>query len=63
MKTALANRLNAAMRDISNERYLEALRKLDYDVLQRIDGCAQTHKPDKNDWIMTCTAQEALITL
>ena len=58
MKTALANRLNAAMRDISNERYLEALRKLDYDVLQRIDGCAQTHKPDKNDWIMTCTAQE-----
>jgi tetratricopeptide (TPR) repeat protein len=58
MKTALTNRLNAAMRDISDERYPEALRMLDNDVLPRIDGCAQSHKPDKNDWVMTCTAQE-----
>jgi adenylate cyclase len=58
MKTALSNRLNAAMRDINDERYPEALRMLDNDVLPRIDGCAQSHKPDKNDWVMTCTAQE-----
>lgn len=59
MKTALADRLNAAMRDISNEQYPEAMRKLDTDIRQRIDGCAQAHKPDKNDWVMTCTAQES----
>jgi adenylate cyclase len=58
MKTALANRLSAAMRDISNARYPEAMRTLDHDVLQRMDGCAQTRKPDRNDWMMTCSAQE-----
>jgi hypothetical protein len=58
MKTALANRLSAAMRDISDARYPEAMRTLDHDVLQRMDGCAQTRKPDRNDWMMTCSAQE-----
>ena len=58
MKTALASRLDAAMTDVGNEQYQEALRKLDTDVLPRMDGCAQTRKPDKNDWVVTCAAQD-----
>ena len=58
MKTALANRLNAAMTDVGNEQYQAALRRLDADVLPRMDGCAQTRRPDENDWVVTCAAQE-----
>jgi adenylate cyclase len=58
MKTALASRLDAAMTDVGSERYQEALRKLDTDVLPRMDGCAQTSMPDMNDWVVTCAAQE-----
>ena len=58
-KKAILSKLNAATYDINNNLYPEAMRKLDNDVLQRIDGCAQAHKPDKNDWVTTCTAQES----
>jgi adenylate cyclase len=63
MKKALAIKMNAVIDDTNNSQYGEALRKLDNDVLQRTDGCAKAHKPDKNDWITTCTAQDRVYEL
>jgi len=41
-----------------NQReYEDAVKKLEHDVLKKIDGCALSGKPDKNDWITTCAAQ------
>ncbi len=37
--------------------------KLKHDILSKIDGCASTGKPDKDDWIITCEAQQKLYPL
>ena len=44
-------------------RYEEALNKLQNDILQKTDGCAETGEPDKNDWIITCEEQGELYLL
>jgi len=40
--------------------YEEALDKLQDDILAKMDGCAETGQPDKNDWIITCEEQSRL---
>jgi hypothetical protein len=42
---------------IEEERYEEALDKLENDILQKTNGCAETGAPDKNDWIRDCDTQ------
>jgi hypothetical protein len=42
---------------IEEERYEEALDKLENDILQKTNGCAETGAPDKNDWIQDCDTQ------
>jgi len=37
--------------------YDEALDKLQNDILQKTNGCAETGQPDKNDWIIRCQEQ------
>jgi hypothetical protein len=63
MKKALANKVNAVIDDTNNGQLGGALRKLENDVLQRTDGCSKANKPDKNDWITACTAQDRVYEL
>ncbi len=63
MKNALINKINAVQGMIAEELYAEALDKLQNDILQKTDGCAETGQPDKNDWIITCEGQSWLYPL
>ena len=54
---ALANKINAALADITAGRYADALAKLQGDILAKTDGCAKSGAPDKNDWIKNCADQ------
>ncbi|GAG20988.1 unnamed protein product, partial [marine sediment metagenome] len=63
MKNALLNKINAVQEMLDAERYEEALNKLQNDILQKTDGCAETGEPDKNDWIITCEEQGELYPL
>ena len=54
---ALNNKINAALAMIDEGLYADALDKLQHDILQKTNGCADTGKPDKNDWITTCEGQ------
>lgn len=39
------------------------LDKLRDDIGSKMDGCAKVTEPDKNDWIINCTAQDAVYPL
>jgi hypothetical protein len=56
MQNALINQLNAALGYIDTGDYADALGQLQ-EILGKMDGCATTGAPDKNDWIKTCAAQ------
>ena len=43
--------------------YGEALSVLEIDILQRIDGCANTGEPDDNDWITSIEGQALVYPL
>ena len=57
MKNALLNKIDAALKMIEEANYTGALSKLQNDILQKTNGCAETDQPDKNDWIITCEQQ------
>jgi len=57
LKNALLNKINAVQQMIDEGLYEAALNKLQNDILQKTDGCAETGRPDKNDWIITCEQQ------
>jgi len=59
---ALTNKINAALELIDLGHYAEALNKLQNDILNKTNGCAETGAPDKNDWITTCSEQELVYT-
>ncbi|MBA7667137.1 hypothetical protein ES703_75222 [subsurface metagenome] len=63
MKNTLLNKINAVQQMLDKGRYEEALNKLQNDILQKTDGCAETGEPDKNDWIITCEEQGELYLL
>ncbi len=56
----LVNKINGALKKIEKGDYDKAIKKLEKDVLRKMDGCAETGAPDKNDWLRTCEAQEAV---
>ncbi len=60
---ALTNKINAALAMIDEGLYADALHKLQHDILQKTNGCADTGKPDKNDWITDCDAQDEVYPL
>ena len=60
---ALTNKLEAAIASIEVGLYQDALMKLRHDVLPKMDGCATQGTPDKDDWIITCTAQQEIYPL
>ena len=49
--------INAATPAIDERRYLDALDKLENDIIAKTDGCANAGAPDKNDCITSCAAQ------
>jgi len=63
MKKAFTNKIGAVLQLIDEGRYGEALAKLKNDVLQKMDGCASSGSPDKNDWITDCVAQSQVYLL
>jgi len=63
MKNALINKINAVQGMIAEGLYAEALDKLENDILQKTDGCAETGRPNRNDWIITCEAQDQVYPL
>ncbi len=60
MKYLLLNKIIAVQQMIDEELYEVALSTLENDILQKTNGCAETGKPDKNDWIVTCEEQNEL---
>ena len=63
MKNALLNKINTVQQMLDAGRYEKALNKLQNNILQKTDGCAETGRPDKNDWIITCQGQSMLYPL
>jgi hypothetical protein len=60
---ALINKIEATIALIEAGLYQDALMKLQNDLLRKMDGCVLTGKPDRNDWIITCEAQQKLYPL
>jgi hypothetical protein len=60
MPNALTNKLNATLEKVDQGLYQEALSKLEHDILSKMNGCADSGAPDKNDWIINCPAQNQI---
>ena len=63
MQSTLNNKLNAVLGHIADGDYVEALSKLENDILRKTDGCADAGAPDKNDWIKDCESQAVIYPL
>lgn len=55
---SLTNKINAVLDMVENGEYEEAFDKLNNDILNKTNGCADMGVPDVNDWIQDCDAQE-----
>ena len=60
MANTLVNKINVVLNMIEHGDYAGAANKLENDVLAKMDGCADAGEPDKNDWLITPEAQEAV---
>lgn len=60
---ALTSKLNTVIDKLDNGEYQDALNKLENDILKKMDGCALTGSPDKNDWIKDCPTQALIYPL
>ncbi|GEM_PF-3086163 len=58
MDEPLSHKISAVLSMIEQGLYVDALDKLEQDILQKTDGCATIGAPDSNDWIMDCVAQK-----
>jgi len=54
---ALVKKYDTVIRNIQEGRYDLALRKLQYGILIKINGCNRLGQSDDNDWIIVCEAQ------
>jgi len=59
----LTNKINAVLAKIEAGEYASAINKLVYDILRKMNGCADDGSPDKNDWITTCEGQDQIYPL
>lgn len=57
LKKVLTNKINTALDYIDQGFYAEGKKALE-GIIKKMDGCAKNGKPDKNDWITTCDAQD-----
>ena len=63
LKKPYINKINIAQVMIDSGNFTGALRKLENDILQKTDGCAERGEPDKSDWIITCEQQAVVYPL
>ncbi len=63
MKIPLINKINAVLNKVENGLCREVRNKLENDLLKKTDGCAEIGEPDKNDWLITCQAQDQVYAL
>jgi len=40
---------------------VNALRQLESDILEKIDGCAFRGAPDRKDWVVSCAEQSKVV--
>jgi len=59
----LTSTIDAMLAMLDDGLYFEALAVLDNDILQRIDGCANTGEPDEDDWITSVEGQALVYPL
>ena len=57
LRKVLTNKINSAIAYIDQGLYREAKNVLESGVIKKMDGCAKTGVPDRNDYIITCDAQ------
>ena len=57
LKKVLTNKINTVIAYIDQGLYREAKSALESGIIKKVDGCAKNGAPDKNDWIITCDAQ------
>jgi hypothetical protein len=63
LKKPLINKINEALEMVDEGLYKDAMNKLEHDILQKTNGCAERGEPDKNDWIISCEAQSEIYPL
>ena len=63
LKKPYINKINIAQELIDSGNFTGALSKLENDILQKTNGCAETGEPDKSDWIITCEEQSEVYSL
>ena len=58
-KLALKLKIDVIWWLVKTGHYDKALKKLDNDILQKMNGCSQpSGTPDKNDWVKDCEIQK-----
>lgn len=67
LQKTVMNKTNAVIALLQAGNVQDARDKLANDLLKKVDGCATTGAPDKNDWIKDCESQgqvyEQLLTV
>lgn len=56
-RTALQNKVEVVLALIERGEFSQALKILQNDILRKVDGCARSNSPDKDDWIVDCRFQ------
>jgi len=62
LKKNMAKHIGQALQSIDKGEYDDALSKIET-VLRKTDGCANGNKPDPNDWLIDCDAQQQVYWL
>ena len=57
MRNILTKKINAVLEGVDQGLYDDALDKLEYDILQKINGCVDIGVPGQKEWITNCPAQ------
>jgi alpha-tubulin suppressor-like RCC1 family protein len=63
MRNTLTNKVNTTLEKVDQGFYQDALDKLEHDIIQKTNGCADAGSPDHNDWIQDCSAQHLVYPL
>ena len=57
MPKTLTKKITEVIGEVDEGNYQQAFAKLSNDVIAKTDGCAVDGDVDKNDWILSCSAQ------
>ncbi len=53
----MTQKLNSVIEEVNEQEYRDALSSFKHDLVAKVDGCADSGKVDKNDWIKSCSVQ------